>query len=401
MSYARNTWMSGRWIRRTAALVAAALASVALTGCPDGDDEPVQWSAPCPEQPGSSLTLVVGARANSPRAQLTDEVRTLIRQAAVREQKVQVVRVDGVPTVALTATFKNEGKNQPIRDRNLQNFVQQTTQFLGDLQPKEPEADLLGALTEAGQITPDGGTIVVLDSGLATVGPLSFRNANMFGAAPEEVVTFLGDQDLMPDLGGRAVVFLGLGETADPQPPLVGSPHKLVGELWQTVAREAGAACVHELRTTLTRAAISTTVPVTVVEPPAPPVWPKCGTTVLADSSPVGFKVGEAEFRDPAAAKATLRALAQTLTGGSQRVTLTGTTSSEGSAGDNQTLSERRAAAVKKVLVELGVAADRVTARGAGEKWPDRKVDMTRDGVLIPTAAAYNRSVVVRLSCQS
>src|SRR5205814_7026320 len=116
-------------------------------------------------------------------------------------------------------------------------------------------------------------------------------------------------------------------------------------------------------------------------------------------NSPVGFVVGTSQFRDPAAANQTLQALAQTLIGHSQKVSLVGTTSSEGTDSANQILSEQRANAVKAVLVRLGVPESRITATGAGSHGPGHITDMTSKGVLIPTAAEHNRSVVVTLKC--
>lgn len=387
-------------VRGRVAAAVVMLASSPLTSCLDNQTADRPWTLACPAQPGSAVTLVVGARANSPRTQLASELQLLVRRAALSQQKVQVVRIDGVPTVALTATFATSGNNDKLRERDLTNFVKQTTQFVSDLQPKEPEADILGALTKAGQITPEGGTIVLMDSGLATAGPLSYKNADMFGADPDQVVAFLTDQHLMPDLKGRNVVLTGLGDTADPQPQLAGNLHEQVGKLWRTVVTKAGAGCVGDLRAAPTRTATATTVAVSIVEPPAPPTFVDCGTTVLADSSAVGFIVGKAEFRDQAAAKSTLQSLATTLIGHTQQVTLIGTTSSEGSDADNQRLSELRSQAVKTVLVQLGVPDSRITAVGKGEHWQGREVDTTKDGVLIPTAAAHNRSVVVQLTCR-
>ncbi|WP_117213940.1 OmpA family protein [Allorhizocola rhizosphaerae] len=390
-----------RQARRLRGLAAAVIVAAAANACetlPPNGQEPA-WNLTCPVQAGSAVTLVVGARANSPRTRVPDEVQVLLRAAALQGQKVQVIRVDGVPTVALTATFQTEGRNDQIRRRDLENFLTQTVQFVANLQPKQPEADLLGALTQAGQVTPEKGTIVVMDSGLVTTGPLSFRNAGMFGARADDVTAFLKAQHLMPDLTGRSVLFVGLGETADPQPALSGETHDQVGELWHTVAKNAGAVCDGDLRTALTRTAVSAAFPVTVVTPPPVPAFDRCGTTVLPDNSPVGFVVGKAEFRNPAAATTFLDSLAKVLEGYNQQIMLTGTTSSEGSDAANQTLSEQRAAAVKAVLVQLGVAESRVKTHGAGEKWPGREVDMTKDGVLIPAAAARNRSVVVELKC--
>jgi OOP family OmpA-OmpF porin len=387
---------------RVRGLTAALLVAGGLTACSttDSGGTPAAWNLSCPAKPGTAVTLVVGARANSPQTRLPEEAQALLRAAALEHQKIQVIRLDGVPTVALTATFQTDGRNPQIRQRDLDNFITQTLQFIANLQPKQPEADLLGALTQAGQITPENGTIVVLDSGLVTSGPLNFQNPNMFGAQHAEITSFLEAQHLLPDLKGRSLLFVGLGETADPQPALSGEAHDQVGQLWHAVAKKAGATCDSDLRVALTRNAVTTTVPVSVVKPPPPPIFGDCGTTVMADNSPVGFIVDTAKFRNPAGAKTFLDSLVTVLKGHNQQVVLTGTTSSEGSDAANKTLSEQRAAAVKAVLVQAGVAEGRIKTVGAGEHWPGRETDMTKDGVLIPTAAARNRSVVVELKCQ-
>ena len=53
-----------------------------------------------------------------------------------------------------------------------------------------------------------------------------------------------------------------------------------------------------------------------------------------------------------------------------RKVIVEGYTDSVGSAAFNQTLSERRAAAVQQALIQRGVAADRIVARGYGKDFP-------------------------------
>lgn len=67
----------------------------------------------------------------------------------------------------------------------------------------------------------------------------------------------------------------------------------------------------------------------------------------------------------------TAQKLADVLQQNPQRTVLVeGFTDSTGAAGHNQQLSERRAAAVRSALQELGVAAERVAIRGYGEAYP-------------------------------
>jgi OOP family OmpA-OmpF porin len=54
----------------------------------------------------------------------------------------------------------------------------------------------------------------------------------------------------------------------------------------------------------------------------------------------------------------------------------------------------------KSMLVDLGIAADRITTRGVGSDGPGHIPDVDAHGVLLPGPAARNRAVVVELSCE-
>lgn len=389
--------MSGRRLRRGVAAAACALLTAA--GCGTHPFTSAPLNLPCPASGGGPLTLVVGARANTPKPVLPTEIQGLVTEAAKQSSKIQVIRIDGAPTVALDATFRTNGLNDEIRQRDLDNFTARTLAVVSGLKPKVPEADVLGALTMASHATPDGGTIVLLDSGLTTKGQLSFLDGDMFGAQPDDAVKYLQNQHLMPTLTGRSVVLAGLGLTADPQPDLDENLRTRVTALWHTIAARAGAACVYDLNTTAGRTSVDTNVPVTLVRLPPPPQFTPCGTIVLADSDTVGFLPDKAVFRNPSAARTTLQGLADQLRSGRQRVTLTGTTATDGTEQYRNTLSLQRAGAVKDVLVSRGVAADRITPVGAGSHGPNHIIDLTDDGSLLPGPAAHNRSVVVTLVC--
>jgi outer membrane protein OmpA-like peptidoglycan-associated protein len=371
-----------------------------LSACSENQFSPGSVDLACPSQPGGPVTIAVGARANSPAPMLPPPIVGLMREAAKQGHTISLVRVDGSPTVAFQGTFQTDAANDVARESELDGFLKQTQDLVGKLKPKAPEADVLAALNEAARITPEGGTVVLLDSGLQTAGQLRFQDQGTFGADPTEVVDYLGTRGLMPKLVGRSVVLVGIGNTAEPQTALDPSSRTKVTALWQTVVSSAEASCVEVLDTAASRTSVATDVPVTAVTVPTVPPFQPCGETVLRDGDTVGFLPDKAVFREPAAARKTLQELATLVITGRQLVELIGTTAKAGSSEAYRIeLSNRRAAAVKNVLVELGVPADRITTRGVGATWPDRVNDIAPDGSLIPTAAALNRSVIVRLSC--
>jgi OOP family OmpA-OmpF porin len=390
----------GRRSRLGLALTAM-LAVLPLTAaCSDGTFAPGQVDLACPTQAGGPVTLAVGARANSAAPVLPPAIVDLMREAAKQSQAVSLVRVDGSPTVSFQGTFRTDAANDVARDNELAMFISDVQSRVAALLPKAPEADVLAALGEAARITPEGGTVVLIDSGLQTTGQIRFQDPGTFGADPNEFVAYLRARSLMPSLTGRSVVLVGLGNTAEPQAALDPSLRTRVTALWQTVATAAGASCVEVIDTAASRSSVTTDVPVTLVTLPTVPPFQPCGETVLRDGDTVGFLPDQAVFREPAAARATLQELAALVINGRQAVELIGTTAMAGPSEESRIdLSNRRAEAVKAVLVELGVPAERITTRGVGATWPDRVPDIAPDGSLIPWAAAQNRSVIVRLSC--
>jgi outer membrane protein OmpA-like peptidoglycan-associated protein len=390
-----------RFRSRLGLALGAVLAVLPLAAaCSNGTFAPEDVDLACPTQPGGPVTLAVGARANSAAPVLPPAIGDLMREAAKQSHAVSLVRVDGSPTVSFQGTFGTDAANDVARNQELEMFIQDVEARVAALLPKTPEADVLAALGEAARITPEGGTVVLVDSGLQTTGQIRFQDPGTFGADPNEFVAYLQARSLMPSLTGRSVVLIGLGNTAEPQAALDPSLRTRVTALWQTVVSSAGAACVEIIDTAASRTSVTTDVPVTPVALPTVPPFQPCGETVLRDGDTVGFLPDQAIFRDPAAARATLQDLATLVINGRQNVELIGTTAMAGPSEEGRiVLSNQRAEAVKGVLVELGVPADRITTRGVGATWPDRIPDIAPDGSLIPTAAAQNRSVIVRLSC--
>ena len=380
------------------------VAAVALTACSEQQDSGTPNTAPpsgCPADTAKPLTLVVGARMGSPVPALPAEVTGLIEAAVTQSQKVQVVRVDGQPTVGLDADVKLVSKNDDRRKREIASHLQGITSFVAGMKPKQPEANVLGALSEAGRVTPEGGTIVLMDSGLSTAGPLSYRDESMFDVLPADEAAYLKAQQQLPELRGRSVVLVGLGGTAEPQPELDTALRGRVVELWKAVVSASGAACVDSVGIASRRTALDTTVPVTRIPLPKNDPPPPCGTTVLRDSGAVGFVPDQAELRDRAAAEGTLQQIVDQVAKGQQKVLLVGNTATVGPEQGLRDLSRARAETVKAILVAKGVPDGRVTTRGDGATGQYHETDLGPGGVLLPGPAARNRSVVVTLSCQS
>lgn len=378
-----------------ASLSAAAL-GLSLAGCGGHPAAgPFLGCAPA----GAPLAMAVGARANSPSPDISAE-GALINGAARARKRITLIRIDGSPQPAYGGAFTTTDTTSGAVQNDLNTYLARIEAvFTGPIHARAGGADVLGALTMAAQSTSPGGNVVVIDSGLQTVAPLDFRKGGLLAASPGDVVTFLRKQHLLPDLNGRHVILAGFGNTAAPQPRLDLAQRRNVADIWRQIALAAGAACVRLDTHPNGSPAVTGVPPVAIVPVPKPPTIRACGTTILNADNHVNFVANKAIFIDPGGARATLAQLADKLRNGGQRVELIGSTATWGPVESRIVLSERRAAAVKRELVSLGIAASRIHTQGDGSSWPGRVPDIGAGGVLLPGPAAADRAVIAQLTC--
>jgi outer membrane protein OmpA-like peptidoglycan-associated protein len=358
--------------------------------------------ADCQPRPGP-VSLVVGVRADSAAPALPDSLRAELGQAAAAKRNISVVSVEGTPRVVFDEPFRSTGGNRGAQDRERANYLTRlSAAFAVRVKAVTPEADLLAAL-DKGTRTAPGGTLVVADSGLQTTGALRYQDGGgaLLGAQPDEVATQLKRNGQLPDLTGRRVVLLGIGDTVAPQPRLSPGQRAAVRATWRTIAQSAVAACVAVLDDLQDGAAAGPLPPVSTVPIPAPPTVRPCGRTVLDERGDVRFVKNSASFIDAAAARATIATVADVMRAGRQTATLTGSTATSGTRAGRLALSKQRADAVKAVLVDLGIDSSRITTRGVGAEGPDHIPDLDSHQVLLPGPAARNRAVAVELFCRS
>jgi outer membrane protein OmpA-like peptidoglycan-associated protein len=373
-------------------------AAIPEAGVPAGSSEP----AFCPARPGP-ISLVVGVRANSAAPALPDSLRRELEQAAAATWNISVISVEGRPRVVFNEPFRPTAGNGGARKKQLTHYLTRlSAAFTTGARATTPEANLLSAL-DKGTRTAPGGTVIVLDSGLQTTGALRYQDDGgvLLGAQPQDVAAQLKRNGQLPDLTGRRVLLLGVGDTVTPQPGLSPGQRGSVRSSWRQIAQSAGAACVAVLDDLQDGRPSGSLPRVSPVPVPRPAVVQSCGRTVLDERGDVRFVKDTATFIDAAAARATIARVADVMRAGRQTATLTGSTASSGTRAGRLALSEQRAAAVRAVLVDLGIAANRITTRGVGTDGPDHIPDIGSDGMLLPGPAARNRAVVVDLVCRS
>jgi len=372
------------------ALVAAALLAAGLAGC--GTSSAAQVA---------EVGVVAGQLANNVPVAVSAEVESLAQHWVNEGAQLSVVVPDGQPAVEADLDLATTGPNS-LYDREEAAANQHAA--LGALvgaKATTPQANPLGAITLAARAVRDAPgvkQVVVLNSGLQTVAPLSFQYG-LLNEQPGAVVAYLRRTDELPDLHGVKVTWLGLGETSRPQPPLSTAELRRLRSIWVAVLDAAGASSVHVIASPLPSTPpvrglpAVTTVPVT---PPGTlkdlPQATRSPLVINLDPASVSFVPNEAEYLDPGEADAVLAVVAhQIRSGGYLHVNLTGTTALP----PGITLSYARARRVAETLIGDGVPASSITVHGVGIHFAAFVADISPNGAFNPVAANQDRLVII------
>jgi outer membrane protein OmpA-like peptidoglycan-associated protein len=372
-----------------AAIAILASVSPALAACTD----PPQ---PCPTVAKPGLAVAVGGRANAPAPVVPDGVGLLIDKAVTDGSGIDVIRVDGHPSIACAMSFKSDAGNPVALADDLNRFKQQARGAVVATRAKEPEANPLQALTLAAAAAGPGGTVALVDSGLQTVPPLDFHIQGLLDADPEGVVKQLSSIGYLPDLRGRTVVLAGIGYTAPPQSPLDDRRRANLVHIWEKIVSAAGAT-VQTITSPNTAAAPESVPVVSVVDvPPTDVIRIGCNTeSILSNDGAVGFLPDTTTFVDSGLARQTLAEFAAFLKQNrSAQAALVGTVAHYGTDDGDAGLSRLRAQRVRDVLIELGADGGQVVAHGGG--WGPYP---TKTGPPSPMDDPRNRRVVVTITC--
>ncbi|MEO6700006.1 MAG: hypothetical protein ABI140_17350, partial [Jatrophihabitantaceae bacterium] len=155
--------------------------------------------------------------------------------------KITVIRVDGRPSVVASVVFGTGAKTQQNFDADQAHFLAHVDDLIDSATAREPESNDLQALSLASGAAGEGGTAVLIDSGVQTTTPLDLRTNNLPSRRPDAVVAALKAQQLLPSLSGRSVILSGIGYTAAPQPALADKDRTFLIDLWRGIVITAGA----------------------------------------------------------------------------------------------------------------------------------------------------------------
>lgn len=356
------------------------------------------------------LAVIIGAHANAPRVNTSVMHDAVLEACAQSGSTISLIVNDGAPyasvvTIPETKSGLSSEKYRAIAEERAGQILSMADQMFA----KTAESDLLSAITLAGrQLNAEEGgrkELIIIDSGLTTAEPLDFSESLLESITAEQVVSVLEAQRALPDLQEiDSVRFFNIGDVAEPQTRITQANRETLIEVWGGILKQAGAKEIEfktdlPLPTFYAEGEVPKVSTVTVLERASALVLTELNLSemdaVSFDEETIAFLADTDELVDREAAREALEGVAAYMAAHPEfRAMLVGTTAKFGSLENCISLSQKRAEAVKELLVENGVDGDRLETAGMGYENPFYKDDQ-KDGALDEAAAAQNRAVIL------
>jgi len=380
----------------SAAITLLALA-LGVTAC--STDEP--YDPECDSYDG--VIFVVGVTANQPAPDLNPELACRLEATIAAGNPVGVVTFDGTPHLTLPVrdnTF--DAKNPTVAQGMIDDAYNEVVLSIQAATPQGDGSDLAAAVNFAADAATTATTpvhsLVVIDSGVSDSGAGDMTADGVTIAAPKDFAEHLQNEGTFADetLAGFDIELWSMGFTAGDQASLPERQKDSIASLWRAAFVRAGAD-VETVPYPREGTPPETTFTAGVVEAVAEAHFePAAGAVfTFGDASDLAFVGNSADFVAKKEAKRELESLAQWLAADPRRsATIIGRTSSA-QLDIAAVLSKKRAMNVRDTLVDLGVSANQLTARGDG--YTANPPDRDANNRLIPGAAALNRVVVISL----
>lgn len=368
------------------------------------------------ENPEIALAVVVGKHGNSMEIPLNaPSIKEAIYNSCYTYGSVAFVTVDGNPKVYYQANIPEpevggltESKKQSIAN----GYTEQLLSEIRNASPEVAEVDTLKAIQQAaftlqGSSDSADKVMVIMDSGLSTVGYLDFTKG-LLEADVESIVEALKEAEAIPNMQDVSVVWMFNGQTASPQQELSERQKKKLQEIWTAILLEGGAKEVNfasDIASELSEEVFpvvslvdveARSINVDIEErTPVEIIIDEPIETVILDNTSVQFIGDKAVFVDKELAMSHIEKIAeQLLMHPDNKVYVIGTTASGNREFCNQ-LSIDRAQMVKDALIAMGVPESQLIPMGLGFEDPWHVDDLDDSGRQIESQACQNRKVLI------
>lgn len=256
----------------------------------------------------------------------------------------------------------------------------------------------LGVLDQALEVTPSGGTVLMLGSGISTVDPFALQDAGDWGVDPAGFVADV-PADAIPDATDRHVVWLGIGygDPAGGQISAGPSARRALTTLWKAVCTAANASSCTFLSGPAGTGAPNVGLPVPVVE--FNHIQTRCAGSITI-SAEVAFAADSARLLS--GVDSVLAPIAASLDScpAGRTINAFGHAAEVPGAGSGIVLSEQRARAVLERLRQLGAPSGVIGAATGYGSASHQIVDNTPGGVYDESLARLNRVVELTITAQ-
>jgi outer membrane protein OmpA-like peptidoglycan-associated protein len=379
----------------------------------------------------NAIVVILGRHANSNafgEVYFEEGIRKSIEDT-VYGGYIGIIIGDGNPRVIERFDFfKTEATTERSRNLQINKDANLVLDYLKDEKTRAevPENDLLKAIQEAHRLlsvfedraSRDGKKIknkqiIIMDTGIVTTGHMNFLRLGIDSFNFRESTSTLDDftariaenlymDRLLPDLSGINVVFIGLGDVANPQEELSPSIMYGIQNLWTAIFKKSNVTNMdfknyprgnrpNEHLVDNTGFPYVTPIKFEQFIDPTGPI------VIYTDQ--VSFVANSANYLNQENAEIVLMRYTELLNSYLRRpgakVYVVGSMARANLQRDYSTvLSERRARTVKDTLVKFDLPEDRLEVFGLGEFYPDRK-DEWPNGVYTEAIARNNRKVVL------
>lgn len=406
------------------AIVSAAMLITGLAGCSSG----FFGGSEADQQEAINLTVIIGNTQNSPDPELS-LLNTYIDRLASKGGHLCVIIDDGDPIsnfVEADLKAPTNGKTENYRQKEINANSKKAAELIKLMKPIAEETNTLAALKLAADNTPKAeegrkNVLIVLDNGIQTrtgnKSAFPMTDMRVLDVKAQDVMDSLEKSKSIPDLSKFSTIeWYGMGQTVsvgeEGQEPLLNCDIEALKAYYTKVLTKAGvtdasgvfkdhtykpSSSDHSAMPHVSTVKVSKVVPVPVPEPDEEPSENEKiigDEGVLHIDEAIRFKPDSTELADPAAAKDVLAGVIERMKKLKGNIVIIGTTATFGDAESAKAFSQKRAAAIKELIVSEGIDADRILVFGAGFSDKDLvQDDLDSNGKLDERIAPYNRAV--------